>query len=77
MNVTFQYTILSFLGFYLRAKVEKAADDTIYECAHHIIGIHTHKYPCAVMVYVYLTLMLAKRDIITERNFYLYVTTWF
>lgn len=54
-------------GFYLLAKVEEAADDTIYEWTHHIISGHTLKHLCAAMVPVFLTLMLAKRDIVTER----------
>ncbi|XP_071736871.1 uncharacterized protein [Rutidosis leptorrhynchoides] len=54
-------------GFYLLAKVEEAADDTIYKWTHHVVSGHTLKHLCAAMVPVFLTLMLAKRDIVTER----------
>ncbi|GJR82173.1 senescence associated protein [Tanacetum coccineum] len=54
-------------GFYLLAKVEEAADDTIYNWTHHIVSGHTLKHLCAAMVPVFLTLMLAKRDILPER----------
>uniref|UniRef100_A0A2N9IY60 Ceramidase n=1 Tax=Fagus sylvatica TaxID=28930 RepID=A0A2N9IY60_FAGSY len=53
--------------FYLLAKVEEAADDVIYEWTHHIVSGHTLKHLCAAMVPVFLTLMLAKRSIETER----------
>ncbi|CAL5437416.1 unnamed protein product [Camellia sinensis] len=55
-------------GFYLLAKVEEAADKPIYKCTHHIVSWHTLKYLCAAMVPVFLTLMLAKRTIETERH---------
>ncbi|KAF5813831.1 putative alkaline ceramidase [Helianthus annuus] len=54
-------------GFYLLAKVEEAIDDTIYEWTNHIVSGHTLKHLCAAMVPVFLTLMLAKRDIVAER----------
>ncbi|XP_076947461.1 uncharacterized protein LOC143619407 [Bidens hawaiensis] len=54
-------------GFYLLAKVEEAIDDTIYNWTNHIVSGHTLKHLCAALVPVFLTLMLAKRDIVTER----------
>ncbi|PWA43000.1 senescence associated protein [Artemisia annua] len=54
-------------GFYLLAKVEEAADDTIYNWTYHIVSGHTLKHLCAAMVPVFLTLMLAKRDVLPER----------
>ncbi|KAF5448622.1 hypothetical protein F2P56_029133 [Juglans regia] len=55
-------------GFYLLAKVEEAADKVIYEWTHHIVSGHTLKHLCAAMVPVFLTLMLAKRSVETERQ---------
>ncbi|KAH0874911.1 hypothetical protein HID58_072273, partial [Brassica napus] len=54
-------------GFYLLAKVEEAADKPIYSWTHHIISGHSIKHVCAAMVPVFLTLMLAKRSVQTER----------
>ncbi|XP_010538389.1 PREDICTED: uncharacterized protein LOC104812760 [Tarenaya hassleriana] len=54
-------------GFYLLAKVEEAADKPIYRWTHHIVSGHTLKHLCAAMVPVFLTLMLAKRTVETER----------
>ncbi|VVA94898.1 unnamed protein product [Arabis nemorensis] len=54
-------------GFYLLAKVEEAADKPIYSWTHHIISGHSIKHLCAAMVPVFLTLMLAKRTVQTER----------
>ncbi|CAH8297699.1 unnamed protein product [Eruca vesicaria subsp. sativa] len=54
-------------GFYLLAKVEEAADKPIYSWTHHIVSGHSIKHLCAAMVPVFLTLMLAKRDVQTER----------
>lgn len=54
-------------GFYLLAKIEEAADKPIYNWTHHIMSGHTLKHLCAAMVPVFLTLMLAKRDIETNR----------
>ncbi|XP_065872678.1 uncharacterized protein [Euphorbia lathyris] len=54
-------------GFYLLAKVEEATDKPIYRWTHHIVSGHTLKHLCAAMVPVFLTLMLAKRSIETER----------
>lgn len=54
-------------GFYLLAKVEEAADKPIYGWTRHIVSGHTIKHLCAAMVPVFLTLMLAKRDIETDR----------
>ncbi|KAH7518823.1 hypothetical protein FEM48_Zijuj09G0212000 [Ziziphus jujuba var. spinosa] len=54
--------------FYLLAKVEEAADKPIYNWTHHIVSGHTLKHLCAAMVPVFLTLMLAKRTIETERQ---------
>ncbi|KAJ0241142.1 SAG18 [Hirschfeldia incana] len=55
------------LGFYLLAKVEEAADKPIYSWTHHILSGHSVKHLCAAMVPVFLTLMLAKRTVQTER----------
>ncbi|XP_038683321.1 uncharacterized protein LOC119983701 [Tripterygium wilfordii] len=55
-------------GFYLLAKVEEAADKMIYGWTHHIVSGHTLKHLCAAMVPVFLTLMLAKRTVETERK---------
>ncbi|CAL5377631.1 unnamed protein product [Camellia sinensis] len=55
------------LGFCLLAKVEEAADKPIYKWTYHIVSGHTLKHLCAAMVPVFLTLMLAKRTIETER----------
>ncbi|XP_050209789.1 uncharacterized protein LOC126660367 [Mercurialis annua] len=55
-------------GFYLLAKVEEAADKPIYRWTHHVVSGHTVKHLCAAMVPVFLTLMLAKRSIETERT---------
>ncbi|KAF3521474.1 hypothetical protein F2Q69_00050591 [Brassica cretica] len=54
-------------GFYLLAKVEEAADKPIYSWTHHILSGHSIKHVCAAMVPVFLTLMLAKRSVQTER----------
>lgn len=54
-------------GFYVLAKIEEAADKPIYKWTHHIVSGHTLKHLCAAMVPVFLTLMLAKRTIDTER----------
>ncbi|CAI0375470.1 unnamed protein product [Linum tenue] len=54
-------------AFYLLAKVEEAADKPIYSWTHQIVSGHTLKHLCAAMVPVFLTLMLAKRSIETER----------
>lgn len=54
--------------FYLLAKVEEAADKVIYGWTHHIISGHTLKHLCAAMVPVFLTLMLAKRTVETNRR---------
>ncbi|KAK9929255.1 hypothetical protein M0R45_026359 [Rubus argutus] len=55
-------------GFYLLAKVEEAGDKVIYKWTYHIVSGHTLKHLCAAMVPVFLTLMLAKRTIETERQ---------
>lgn len=55
-------------GFYLIAKVEEAADKPIYKWTHHIVSGHTLKHLFAAMVPVFLTLMLMKRVIETERR---------
>ncbi|KAK1348056.1 Senescence associated protein 18 [Heracleum sosnowskyi] len=55
-------------GFYLLAKVEEAADKPIYSWTHHIVSGHTIKHLFAAMVPVFLTLMLAKRSIETNRQ---------
>lgn len=54
-------------GFYLLAKVEEATDEMIYEWTDHIVSGHTLKHLCAAMVPVFLTLMLAKRNIEPDR----------
>ncbi|KAL1324307.1 hypothetical protein HN51_034468 [Arachis hypogaea] len=55
-------------GFYLLAKVLEAADKVIYEWTHHIVSGHTLKHLSAAMVPVFLTLMLAKRSVDSERQ---------
>ncbi|CAM8972569.1 unnamed protein product [Rhodiola kirilowii] len=54
--------------FYLLAKVEEAMDKTIYGWTYHTVSGHTIKHVCAAMVPVFLTLMLAKRTIASERQ---------
>ncbi|KZV30372.1 hypothetical protein F511_36979 [Dorcoceras hygrometricum] len=54
-------------GFYLLAKIEEAADKPIYNLTHHIVSGHTLKHLFAAMVPVFLTLMLAKREVTEER----------
>ncbi|KAL0422283.1 UNVERIFIED_CONTAM: hypothetical protein Slati_3251200 [Sesamum latifolium] len=54
-------------GFYLLAKIEEAVDKPIYSLTHHIVSGHTLKHLCAAMVPVFLTLMLAKREVAEER----------
>ncbi|KAL8061137.1 hypothetical protein ABFX02_02G068700 [Erythranthe guttata] len=54
-------------GFYLIAKIEEAADKPIYNFTFHIVSGHTIKHLCAAMVPVFLTIMLAKREIAEER----------
>lgn len=54
-------------GFYLLAKVEEAADVAIYNLSHQIVSGHTIKHLFAAMVPVFLTLMLAKREVAEER----------
>lgn len=56
-----------FAGFYLLAKIEEAADKPIYNLTLHILSGHTLKHLCAAMVPVFLTLMLAKREVVEER----------
>ncbi|KAL1362148.1 hypothetical protein HN51_010420 [Arachis hypogaea] len=55
-------------GFYLLAKVLEAADKVIYEWTHHVVSGHTLKHLSAAMVPVFLTLMLAKRSVDSERQ---------
>ncbi|KAK6240967.1 hypothetical protein SCA6_006356 [Theobroma cacao] len=64
-------------GFYLLAKVEEAMDKVIYKWTHHIVSGHTLKHLCAAMVPVFLTLMLAKRTIETERYSSCLAILWF
>lgn len=54
-------------GFYLLAKIEEAADKPIYNLTHHIVSGHTIKHLCAALVPVFLTIMLAKREVAEER----------
>ncbi|WOL15065.1 hypothetical protein Cni_G23846 [Canna indica] len=54
--------------FYALAKVGEAADKPIYYLTLHIVSGHTLKHLFAAMVPVFLTLMLAKRDIDPERK---------
>lgn len=58
---------LSAAAFYLLAKMEEALDKPIYKLTHHIVSGHTLKHLCAAIVPVFLTLMLAKRTVATER----------
>lgn len=60
-------------AFYLLAKVEEAEDKPIYKFTHHFVSGHTVKHICAAMVPVFLTLMLAKRSVETERKTLLHV----
>ncbi|RAL44951.1 hypothetical protein DM860_003710 [Cuscuta australis] len=60
-------------AFYLIAKIEEAADKPIYRWTHHVVSGHTLKHLCAAMVPVFLTLMLAKREIETERKSLLHI----
>lgn len=62
---------LYFAGFYLLAKIEEAADKPIYNLTHHVVSGHTLKHLCAAMVPVFLTLMLAKREVAEERYHFL------
>ncbi|XP_027908988.1 uncharacterized protein LOC114168393 [Vigna unguiculata] len=55
-------------GFYLLAKVLEATDEVIYGWTHHIVSGHTLKHLAAAMVPVFLTFMLAKRDVEPERQ---------
>ncbi|KAG6399179.1 hypothetical protein SASPL_140655 [Salvia splendens] len=54
-------------GFYILAKIEEAADVPIYNVTFHIMSGHTLKHLCAALVPVFLTLMLAKREVAEER----------
>ncbi|KAK8625000.1 hypothetical protein V6N13_089883 [Hibiscus sabdariffa] len=54
-------------GFYLLAKIGEAMDKVIYKWTHQIVSGHTLKHLCAAMVPVFLTLMLAKRTVETNR----------
>lgn len=54
-------------AFYLLAKIEEAEDEPIYKLTHHVVSGHTLKHLCAAVVPLFLTLMLAKRDVETER----------
>ncbi|KAL1568862.1 hypothetical protein AAHA92_00416 [Salvia divinorum] len=54
-------------GFYILAKIEEAADVPIYNVTFHIMSGHTLKHLCAALVPVFLTLMLAKREVVEER----------
>ncbi|KNA19999.1 hypothetical protein SOVF_056380 [Spinacia oleracea] len=54
-------------AFYLLAKIQEAEDKPIYELTHHVVSGHTLKHLSAALVPVFLTLMLAKRTIETER----------
>ncbi|XP_014493200.1 uncharacterized protein LOC106755545 [Vigna radiata var. radiata] len=55
-------------GFYLLAKVLEATDEVIYGWTHHIVSGHTLKHLAAAMVPVFLTFMLAKRNVEPERQ---------
>ncbi|WVZ02323.1 hypothetical protein V8G54_023129 [Vigna mungo] len=54
--------------FYLLAKVLEATDEVIYGWTHHIVSGHTLKHLAAAMVPVFLTFMLAKRNVEPERQ---------
>ncbi|KAL8143340.1 hypothetical protein V2J09_016372 [Rumex salicifolius] len=54
-------------AFYLLAKIEEATDKQIYELTHHIVSGHTLKHLFAAMVPLFLTLMLAKREVEVQR----------
>lgn len=55
-------------GWYLIAKVEEAMDKEIYNSTHHIVSGHTLKHLCSAMVPVFVTMMLLRRRIDTERK---------
>ncbi|CAH9079594.1 unnamed protein product [Cuscuta europaea] len=64
-------------AFYLIAKIEEALDKPIYKLTHHIVSGHTLKHLCAAMVPLFLTLMLAKREVIqTESQRRSFVQIW-
>jgi hypothetical protein len=48
------------LGFYVLARVEEAADKSIYRWTLQIVSGHTLGHLCAAMVPLFLILMLAK-----------------
>lgn len=54
-------------AFYLLAKILEAEDKPVYELTRHVVSGHTLKHLSAAVVPVFLTLMLAKRTIETER----------
>lgn len=45
----------------------EATDKVVYEWTHHIVSGHTLKHLSAAMVPVFLTFMLAKRSVDSER----------
>ena len=53
----------------------EAADKVIYDWTHHIVSGHTLKHLSAAMVPVFLTLMLAKRNVDVERYFQMMLLT--
>ncbi|XP_057530516.1 uncharacterized protein LOC130808960 [Amaranthus tricolor] len=54
-------------AFYLLAKIAEAEDKPIYELTHHVVSGHTLKHLSAALVPVFLTLMLTKRTVETQR----------
>ncbi|KAI5066892.1 hypothetical protein GOP47_0017420 [Adiantum capillus-veneris] len=54
-------------ALYLLAKIEEVLDRKIYRWTNHSISGHTMKHLSAVMVPVFMTVMLARRNIKIER----------
>ncbi|KAK7247377.1 hypothetical protein RIF29_42259 [Crotalaria pallida] len=54
-------------GFYPLAMIQETADKVIYACTFHTVSGHTLKHLSAAMVPVLLTIMLAKRNVYSEK----------
>ena len=71
MKIDFSWVPHAFLflfaAFYLLAKIAEAEDKPIYELTHHVVSGHTLKHLSAALVPVFLTLMLTKRTVETQR----------
>lgn len=55
-------------GWYLLAKVEEAMDRKVYRWTNHSVSGHTLKHFSSAMVPVFMTVMLARRNIKIERD---------